>query len=79
MRYIIGYPKWREMDENKEEIQKSISMMCQDLDERLPKGDIKMQGTNENKGSSHFQLVNLTLIVELIMLAVPNLTFPILN
>jgi hypothetical protein len=34
------------------ELQNSFSsMIFQALDERLPKGDIKMQGTNENKGS----------------------------
>ena len=36
------------------EMQKSMSsMIFQDLDERLPKGDLKMQGTHENKGSIH--------------------------
>jgi hypothetical protein len=51
------------MDENKEEIQKSMkelqnsmsSMIFHDLDERLPKGDIKMQVTHENKGSIHVE------------------------
>jgi gas vesicle protein len=53
----------KKMDENKEEIQKTMkelqncmsSMMFQALDERLPKGDIKMQGTHENKGSIHVE------------------------
>jgi hypothetical protein len=47
------------MDENKIEIQNHMkelqnslsSMIFQDLYERIPKGDIKMQGTRENKGS----------------------------
>jgi hypothetical protein len=47
----------------KEEIQNSMkemqnfmsSMIFQALDERLPKGDIKMQGTHENKGSIHVE------------------------
>jgi hypothetical protein len=40
------------MDENKEEIQKYMSsIILQALDERLPKGDMKMLGTHENKGS----------------------------
>jgi hypothetical protein len=53
----------KKMDENKEEIQKSMkelensmsSMIFQALDEKLPKGDIKMQGTHENKGSIHVE------------------------
>jgi hypothetical protein len=47
------------MDENKEEIQKSIKelqnslypVIFHSLDVRLSKGDIKMQRTHENKGS----------------------------
>jgi hypothetical protein len=47
------------MDENKEEIQKTMkelqnylsSMIFHVLDERISKGDIKMQGNQENKGS----------------------------
>ena len=49
----------KKMGENKEEKQNSMkemktsmsSMIFQALDERLLKGDIKMQGTHENKGS----------------------------
>jgi hypothetical protein len=48
-----------ELDGNKEEIQNSMkkmqnsmsSMIFQALDERLSKGDIKMQGTHENEGN----------------------------
>ena len=44
------------MDENKEEIQKAMSfIILQDLDERIPKGDRKMPGTHENKGSIHVE------------------------
>jgi hypothetical protein len=44
------------MDENKKEIQNSMkelknTMFFQDLDERIPKEDIKMQRAHENKGS----------------------------
>jgi hypothetical protein len=47
------------MDENKVELQKSMkelkysmsSLMSQDLYERPPKGDIKMKGIHDNKGS----------------------------
>jgi hypothetical protein len=52
----------RNMKENKEEIQNSMkemqnsmSSICQALDERLPKGDIKTQGNHENKGSIHVE------------------------
>jgi hypothetical protein len=51
----------KRMDENKEEIQKSMKelqtssyfVIFHASDERLPKGDIKMKGTHENKGSTH--------------------------
>jgi hypothetical protein len=51
------------MDENKEEIQISMRemqnsmsfMIFEALDGRLPKGDIKMQGTHENKVSIHVE------------------------
>jgi len=51
------------MDENKEEIQKIMkelqnslsSMIFHALDERIPKRDIKMKGTCENKGSIHVE------------------------
>jgi hypothetical protein len=64
------------------------SLIFQDLDEIFLKGYIKMEGTHENKGSTHveqtvnnkpFQLMNLNIIVELIMVGVLNLTFPKLN
>jgi hypothetical protein len=46
----------RKMDENKEEIQNSMSsMILHDLDERLPKGYVKIQGTHETKGSIHVE------------------------
>jgi hypothetical protein len=53
----------KKMDENREEIWYSMkkmqnsmsSMIFQDLDERFPKGYIKMQGTHENKGSIHVE------------------------
>jgi hypothetical protein len=49
----------KNMDENKVEIEKSMkelqkslsSTIFQAVDEIPPKGDIKMQGTHENKGS----------------------------
>jgi hypothetical protein len=31
------------------------SIILQSLDERLPKGDMKMPGTHENKGSVHVE------------------------
>ena len=38
------------------EMQNSMSyMIFQVLDERLPKGDIKMKRTHENKGSIHVE------------------------
>jgi hypothetical protein len=55
------------MEENKNDIKEEIqismkemqnsmsSMIFQALDERLPKGDIKMQGTHENKCSIHVE------------------------
>ena len=53
----------KKMDENKEKIQKSMKelqnfmsyMIFHSLYERLPKEDIKIQGTHENKGSIHVE------------------------
>jgi hypothetical protein len=62
-------------------------MIFQTLDDILPKGDIKIQGTHENKCSIMLNnlpiirifLVDLTLIVELITMRVMNSTFQRLN
>jgi hypothetical protein len=44
------------------EMQKIVSsMIFQALDDRFPKGDIKMEETHENKGSNHVeQNANIT-------------------
>jgi hypothetical protein len=45
-----------EIPNSMKEMQKSISsMIFQALDERFPKGYIKMQGTHENKSSIHVE------------------------
>jgi hypothetical protein len=45
-----------EIQNSMKEMQKSMSsMIIQALDERFPKGDMKMQGTHENKGSIHVE------------------------
>jgi predicted nucleic acid-binding Zn-ribbon protein len=54
------------MEENKNDIKKEIqnslkemqnmsSLISQDIDGRFPKGDIKMEWTHENKGSTHVE------------------------
>jgi hypothetical protein len=53
----------KKMDENKEEIQKCMkelknsmsSLIIQNLYEKIPKGDIKIPKTHENKGISHVE------------------------
>ena len=43
---------WKKMNENKEEIQKSMISMESLLLERLPKRDIEIQGNHLNKDSN---------------------------